>query len=87
MVKSMVQAGAIPHFHLCDELDMRAVLALRKAVKEDSVLQGVHLTFLPIMIKVCWLLCLCLGVYSRIHHVSGVSSLCTLQEKTPAAAH
>ena len=52
MVKSMVQAGSIPHFHLGDELDMRAVLALRKAVKEDSVLRGVHLTFLPIMIKV-----------------------------------
>ena len=60
MVKSMVQAGAIPHFHLCDELDMRAVLALRKAVKEDSVLQGVHLTFLPIMIKVPSPMCLCL---------------------------
>lgn len=52
MVKSMTQAAAIPHFHLCDELDMRAVLAWRKAVKEDSVLQGVHLTFLPIMVKV-----------------------------------
>ncbi|KAL0038602.1 hypothetical protein WJX77_012471 [Trebouxia sp. C0004] len=51
MVKSMVAAGAIPHFHLCDELDMRAMMSLRHRIKDDSVLQGVHLTFLPIMIK------------------------------------
>ncbi len=52
MVKSMVKAGAIPHFHLCDELDMRALMSLRHRIKDDSVLQGVHLTFLPVMIKV-----------------------------------
>lgn len=52
MVKSMIAAGAIPHFHLCDELDMRALLDLRNQIKGDSVLQGVHLTFLPVMIKV-----------------------------------
>ena len=52
MVKSMIAAGAIPHFHLCDELDMGALLALRNQIKGDSVLQGVHLTFLPVMIKV-----------------------------------
>lgn len=52
MVKSMIAAGTIPHFHLCDELDMRALMALRHQIKGDSVLQGVHLTFLPIMIKV-----------------------------------
>ncbi len=52
MVKSMVKAGAIPHFHLCDELDMRAIMSLRHRMKDDSVLQGVHLTFLPVMIKV-----------------------------------
>ena len=52
MVNSMVKAGAIPHFHLCDELDMRAMMALRHRMKDDSVLQGVHLTFLPVMIKV-----------------------------------
>ena len=52
MVKSMVKAGAIPHFHLCDELDMRAMMFLRHRIKDDSVLQGVHLTFLPVMIKV-----------------------------------
>lgn len=52
MVKSMITAGAIPHFHLCDELDMQALMTLRNQVKDDSVLQGVHLTFLPIMIKV-----------------------------------
>ncbi len=52
MVKSMVKAGAIPHFHLCDELDMRAMMSLRHRMKDDSVLQGVHLTFLPVMIKV-----------------------------------
>ncbi len=52
MVKSMVKAGAIPHFHLCDELDMRAMMSLRHRIKDDSVLQGVHLTFLPVMIKV-----------------------------------
>ncbi|DBB17608.1 TPA: hypothetical protein ACH3X3_002657 [Trebouxia sp. C0006] len=51
MVKSMVKAGAIPHFHLCDELDMRAMMSLRHRMKDDSVLQGVHLTFLPVMIK------------------------------------
>ncbi|KAL3158446.1 hypothetical protein ABBQ38_010680 [Trebouxia sp. C0009 RCD-2024] len=51
MVKSMIAAGTIPHFHLCDELDMRALMALRNQIKGDSVLQGVHLTFLPIMIK------------------------------------
>ena len=56
MVKSMITAGAIPHFHLCDELDMRALMTLRNRIKGDSVLQGVHLTFLPVMIKVqiCW---------------------------------
>lgn len=52
MVKNMIAAGAIPHFHLCDELDMGALLALRNQIKGDSVLQGVHLTFLPVMIKV-----------------------------------
>ncbi|KAL0027069.1 hypothetical protein WJX79_003187 [Trebouxia sp. C0005] len=51
MVKSMVKAGAIPHFHLCDELDMRAMMSLRHRIKDDSVLQGVNLTFLPVMIK------------------------------------
>ena len=52
MVKSMIAAGAIPHFHLCDELDMQALMAVRNQIKGDSVLEGVHLTFLPIMIKV-----------------------------------
>ena len=52
MVQSMITAGAIPHFHFCDELDMRALMALRTRIKDDSMLQGVHLTFLPIMIKV-----------------------------------
>jgi len=33
-------------------LDMRAMMSLRHRIKDDSVLQGVHLTFLPVMIKV-----------------------------------
>ena len=52
MVKSMAAAGQIPHFHLCDELDMQAMMKLRNRLRDDSVLQGVHLTFLPVMIKV-----------------------------------
>ncbi len=52
MVASMAAAATVPHFHFCDEVDLRALLAVRQKVRHDPLMQGVKLTFLPFMIKV-----------------------------------
>lgn len=60
MVQSMTAAGAVPHFHYCDEVSMGHLLRLRATLLSDPALQGHKLTFLPFMLKVCtFLLHLC----------------------------
>lgn len=51
MVASMAAAATVPHFHFCDEVDLRALLAVRQKVRHDPLMQGVKLTFLSFMIK------------------------------------
>mmetsp|Transcript_65970 Transcript_65970/g.208832 ORF Transcript_65970/g.208832 Transcript_65970/m.208832 type:complete len:221 (-) Transcript_65970:8-670(-) len=51
MVKSMAAALAVPHFHYCDEIDFGALMDLRAALRGDPSLQGVKLTFLPVVVK------------------------------------
>lgn len=51
MVKAMTAAAAIPHFHLVDELNVDAVSALRKNLKDVFIEQGVNITYLPFVIK------------------------------------
>lgn len=52
MVNSMTAAGAVPHFHYCDEISIGPLLRLRAALVNDPALQGLKLTFLPFMLKV-----------------------------------
>lgn len=52
MVNSMTAAGAVPHFHYCDEISMKPLLRLRAALVDDPALKGLKLTFLPFMLKV-----------------------------------
>ncbi|CAL8463419.1 g2953 [Coccomyxa elongata] len=51
MVNSMTAAGAVPHFHYCDEISMGPLLRLRAALVDDPALKGLKLTFLPFMLK------------------------------------
>ncbi|BDA48716.1 Lipoamide acyltransferase component of branched-chain alpha-keto acid dehydrogenase complex [Coccomyxa sp. Obi] len=51
MVNSMTAAGAVPHFHYCDEISVGPLLRLRAALVNDPSLQGLKLTFLPFMLK------------------------------------
>lgn len=53
MVRSMTAAGAVPHFHYCDELDAGPLLAARALLAADPALGGARLTFLPFVLKVC----------------------------------
>ncbi len=48
----MTAAGAVPHFHYCDEISVGPLLRLRAALVSDPALQGLKLTFLPFMLKV-----------------------------------
>lgn len=52
MVRSMTAAGAVPHFHYCDELDAGPLLAARALLAADPALDGARLTFLPFVLKV-----------------------------------
>ncbi|EIE27558.1 hypothetical protein COCSUDRAFT_55557 [Coccomyxa subellipsoidea C-169] len=51
MVRSMTAAGAVPHFHYCDEISVGALLRLRTSLLSDPALKGLKLTFLPFMLK------------------------------------
>ena len=52
MLRSMTAAGAVPHFHLCDEVCMDALVGLREGLRGDPALNGGKLTFLPFFLKV-----------------------------------
>lgn len=52
MVRSMTAAGAVPHFHYCDELDAGPLLEARALLAADPALGGARLTFLPFVLKV-----------------------------------
>lgn len=54
MVKSMAAAGAVPHFHFCEEVQMDALVALRALLRTEAVLGGAKLTYMPFFIKACW---------------------------------
>ena len=55
MVRSMTAAGAVPHFHLMDELTLTRLVDLRAALKADPAMAGSKLTFLPFVMKACTL--------------------------------
>ncbi len=55
MVRSMTAAGAVPHFHLMDELVLTRLVDLRAALKTDPAMAGGRLTFLPFIMKACTL--------------------------------
>lgn len=52
MVHNMTAAGAVPHFHYCDEISVGPLLRLRATLLSDPALKGLKLTFLPFMLKV-----------------------------------
>ena len=51
MVRSMTAAGAVPHFHLMDELALTRLVALRAELKGDPAMASGRLTFLPFFLK------------------------------------
>ena len=51
MVRSMTAAGAVPHFHLMDELVLTRLVDLRAELKGDPAMAGGRLTFLPFFLK------------------------------------
>ncbi|XP_027234584.1 lipoamide acyltransferase component of branched-chain alpha-keto acid dehydrogenase complex, mitochondrial [Penaeus vannamei] len=51
MVKSMTQAMKIPHFGYCDEIDMTALVGLRKELKAMAEVHGVRFSYMPVFIK------------------------------------
>ena len=51
MVRSMTAAGAVPHFHLMEELVLTRLVDLRAALKGDPAMAGGRLTFLPFFMK------------------------------------
>ena len=54
MVKTMTQANLIPHFSYCDEYNMNKLVELRNFLKHVGKERGVNLSYLPILIKVCF---------------------------------
>lgn len=56
MVSAMEASNAVPHFHLCDEVDLTQLAAVRQRLRGDAMLNGQRLTFLPFVIKVCWMM-------------------------------
>ena len=53
MVKSMSEALKIPHFGYKDEIDMSALVQLRKELKNLAESQGVKLSYMPVILKAC----------------------------------
>lgn len=52
MVRTMTAALQIPHFGLCDELDLSRLVALRSELRAISEARGVKLSYMPFFIKV-----------------------------------
>ncbi len=59
MVRSMTAAGAVPHFHLMDELVLTRLVGLRAELKGDPAMAGGRLTFVPFFLKARPASCLC----------------------------
>ena len=53
MVKSMSEALKIPHFGYKDEIDMTALVELRKDLKSHAESRGIKLSYMPIILKAC----------------------------------
>ena len=53
MVKSMSEALKIPHFGYKDEIDMSALVQLRKDLKNVADSHGIKLSYMPIILKAC----------------------------------
>ena len=51
MVRAMTAAGAVPHFHVMDELVLTRLVDLRGELRGDPALAGGRLTFLPFFLK------------------------------------
>jgi 2-oxoisovalerate dehydrogenase E2 component (dihydrolipoyl transacylase) len=51
MARAMGAAASVPHFHLCDEARVDALLALRARLAGAPALAGAKLTFLPFFVK------------------------------------
>lgn len=51
MVKTMSQAMSIPHFGYCDEVDMTALVQLRKDLKALAEAHGVRFSYMPVFLK------------------------------------
>lgn len=53
MVKSMSEALKIPHFGYKDEIDMTALVELRRDLKGLAEARGIKLSYMPIILKAC----------------------------------
>lgn len=51
MLKTMTAALQIPHFGLCDELDLSRLVAMRPELRAISEARGVKLSYMPFFIK------------------------------------
>ena len=51
MVKSMTAAWAAPHFGLCEEIVVDALMELRTALRPTAEARGLKFTFLPLLLK------------------------------------
>lgn len=49
MVHAMAAATAVPHFHLCDDVQMDALIATRDTLRAS--MQDMQLSLLPLLIK------------------------------------
>ena len=68
MVKTMIQAQAIPHFGYCDEVIMDAVIELRSVMKTLAAERGVKFSYMPIFLKVRYMrVCVRACVRARPH--------------------
>ena len=52
MVKTMTAAQAIPPFGYYDEIDMTALVKFRARMKDVALARGVKLSYMPVFIKV-----------------------------------
>lgn len=51
MAKTMTAAAAIPHFYLMEDLNVGALINLRKILQDSFMEEGLKLTLLPFIIK------------------------------------
>eukprot|EP00803_Ostreobium_quekettii_P008966 evm.model.scf_437EXC.1 EVM.evm.TU.scf_437EXC.1 scf_437EXC:1447-5279(+) len=51
MVKSMTQAATIPHLHFCEEINVNALVDIKKKLINSADIEGVKLTYLPFILK------------------------------------